>query len=248
MNTKLKLAIISLTSCEGCQFALLDLGQEFLDIIKHVELVEFRLVEEKQLRSKYFDIALVEGNPLTKANLKLLKEVRNKTNLLITLGNCADMGGIPGIRNYQKEFNAKKYVYQGSQETIPEKVDKISNIIKPDYVIYGCPINAREFVKLIYSLINNLPQEFVNRPVCFECQTNGYKCLLMEHQICLGPITRGGCEAVCLKSVQACWGCRGLCPNSTPENLFNEFKKYHSEDSINKTMEVFGLREEVDKL
>jgi sulfhydrogenase subunit delta len=244
---KPKLAIISLTSCEGCQFAILDLGQEFLDIIKHVELVEFRLVEERQLESKYFDIALVEGNPITKANLELLKAVRQKSKILITLGNCADMAGIPGIRNYQKNFSAKQYVYNEELPEIPEKVDKISNIIKPDYVLYGCPINAKEFVRLLYGLINNLPPEFVNRPVCFECQTNGYKCLLMDHQICLGPITRGGCEAVCLKSSQACWGCRGLCPNSTPENLFRELEKNNSQDDINKTMEVFGLRDELTK-
>lgn len=247
MSTKPKLAIISLTSCEGCQFAIMDLGQEFLDIIKNVDLAEFRLIEEKQLKNKYFDIALVEGNPITKANLELLKEVRAKTKILITLGNCADMGGVPAIRNYQKGFDTARYVYNNQLIDIPKNVYKISKIIKPDYVIYGCPINAKEFVKLIYALINNLPPEFVNRPVCHECQVNGYECLLMKHQICLGPITRGGCEAICLKSAQACWGCRGLCPNSTPENLFREFKKYHSEDSINKTMEVFGIRDEIAK-
>ncbi len=259
MNKKPKFAIISLTSCEGCQFALLDLGQEFLDVIKNMELAEFRLMEERKLKNKYFDLALVEGNPITKANLELLKEVRKKTKILITLGNCANMGGVPAIRNYQKNFNTTKYVHPHTQKIfgegvynnqladIPQKVEKISNIIKSDYVLYGCPINAKEFITLISSLINDLEPEFVNQPVCHECQVNGYKCLLMEHQICLGPITRGGCEAVCLKSAQDCWGCRGLCPNTTPENLFQEFKKYHSEDSINKTMEVFGLREEAEK-
>jgi len=247
MSQKLKLAIISLTSCEGCQFALLDLGQEFLDIIKNVDLAEFRLIEEKQLKNKYFDIALVEGNPITKKNLELLKEVRQKTKILITLGNCADMGGVPAIRNYNKKFNPLKYVYQQNLEDVSQRVEKIGNIIKPDYLLAGCPINAKEFVTLLYSLINKQLPEVLSRPVCFECQINGYKCLLMEKQICLGPVTRGGCEAVCLKSAQACWGCRGLCPNTTPDNLFKEFKKYHSEDSINKTMEVFGLRQEVEK-
>jgi len=247
MIKKPKLAIISLTSCEGCQFALMDLGQEFLAVVKNFELAEFRLLEEKQLENKYFDIALLEGNPITAKNLELLKAVRAKAKILIALGNCADMGGVWAIRNYLKNFDPAKYVYKNQPADIAKRVEKISNIIKPDYVLYGCPINAKDFVILLTSLANGQKPEIIERTVCFECQTNGYKCLLMEHEICLGPITRGGCEAVCLKSKQACWGCRGLVDKPNCQNLFKELKKYHSEDSINKTMEVFGLREEVEE-
>lgn len=247
MSDKPKLAIISLTSCEGCQFALLDLGEEFFNLIKNVEVAEFRLIEERQLKNKFFDIALVEGNPITKENLKLLKEVRKKTKILITLGNCADMGGVPGIRNYKKNFNTIKYVYPNMRADIAKRVEKISNIIKPDYVLAGCPINAKEFIKLLYSLLNNQKPEILNRPVCWECQINGYECLLQKGEICLGPITKGGCEAVCLKSKQACWGCRGLIDNKNKENFIKELKKHYSIDEINKTMEVFGIREGVEK-
>jgi len=246
--SKSKLAIISLTSCEGCQFALLDQGKEFLKLIRNIELSEFRLVEERQLREKYFDIALVEGNPITKENLKLLKEVRKKAKILITLGNCADMGGIPGIRNYKKSFDAAKYVYQNERADIAKKVDKISNIVQPDYVLAGCPINAKDFTKLIYSLISGLEPEHVSRPICWECQINGYECLLQRGEICLGPITSGGCEAVCLKSKQACWGCRGMINNANKESFIKALKNgKHKQKDINETMEVFGIREEVEE-
>jgi len=45
---KQKIAIVSLTSCEGCQFALLDLGQKFLDLMNEVEMVDFRLLEDEE--------------------------------------------------------------------------------------------------------------------------------------------------------------------------------------------------------
>ena len=44
---KPKVAIVSLTSCEGCQFALLDLGERFLDFVGKIEMVDFRLLEDE---------------------------------------------------------------------------------------------------------------------------------------------------------------------------------------------------------
>ena len=46
MKHRPKIAIVSLTSCEGCQFAILDLGKEFIKLSDQVDLGEFRLVEE----------------------------------------------------------------------------------------------------------------------------------------------------------------------------------------------------------
>jgi F420-non-reducing hydrogenase small subunit len=40
------------------------------------------------------------------------------------------------------------------------------------------------------------------------------KCLLEQGIICLGPATRGGCEAPCLDAYMPCTGCGGPTPNS----------------------------------
>jgi len=40
------------------------------------------------------------------------------------------------------------------------------------------------------------------------------KCLLEQGIICLGPATRGGCDARCLDANMACTGCGGPTPNS----------------------------------
>ncbi|KKP81110.1 MAG: hypothetical protein UR82_C0072G0007, partial [Candidatus Moranbacteria bacterium GW2011_GWF1_35_5] len=38
---KPKIAIVALTSCEGCQFALLDLGEKFLELVEKVEMIDW---------------------------------------------------------------------------------------------------------------------------------------------------------------------------------------------------------------
>src|SRR5512135_2213861 len=92
---KPKIAIVSLTSCEGCQFALLDLGQRFLDFAGKVEMMDFRLIEDEEDLGLKLDIGIVEGNPVTKENVKTLLALRKRSKLLVVLGNCAAMGGVP---------------------------------------------------------------------------------------------------------------------------------------------------------
>ncbi|MEM3019276.1 MAG: 2Fe-2S iron-sulfur cluster-binding protein [Candidatus Bathyarchaeia archaeon] len=45
--------------------------------------------------------------------------------------------------------------------------------------------------------------------VCNECRFVGKDCLLEKGELCLGPITLGGCRAICTASGYTCEGCRG---------------------------------------
>ena len=68
MNKKTEkpiIAILSLTCCEGCQVAIFDLGERFLEFLTKVNIGDFRLIEGLPDVSKY-DIAIVEGTAITK--------------------------------------------------------------------------------------------------------------------------------------------------------------------------------------
>lgn len=248
---KPKIAIISLTCCEGCEFAILDLGKRFLELAKHLDIKNFRLIEEeKHAKDEKYDVAFLEGSVITKENFAKLKSLRERSKILITLGNCADMGGIHQIKNWGDKSKIAKRVYKYPKSIDNSEIKRIDEMVKVDFAIPGCPINAEDFARVVNNLLAGKILRFPERPVCFECQTRGYECLLQKDEVCLGPITRGGCEAVCLKSKQACWGCRGLLNQTegqreSVKNLLGWLKKKRKKKEAEQIMEFFGLRKEI---
>lgn len=242
------MAIYSLTSCEGCQFALLDLGERFLNFLKKVELVEFRLFEEEDERNKTYDIVFVEGSPITNENLRDLKKIRERAKILVVLGNCAALGGIPELKAYQnRKRNALCYVYKEPKKIDNLEIQEIDKIVKVDFAIPGCPINGEEFLNLAGDLVAGKIPKIPSRPVCFECQRNGNKCLLRldgKRKLCLGPIVLGGCGAVCLNSKMPCWGCRGLLEKANINNYLKLVADKFSIEEFERALEIFGVRDD----
>lgn len=243
---KPKIAIISLTSCEGCQFVMLDQGRKFFDWLKKCDVDEFRLLEDEPQKAKFYDICFIEGNPITKQNIQLLKDTRKRSKWLVALGNCAALGGVWEIKNYRLKRKTIRQVYQHLKVANPE-IREVDNFVKVDLVIPGCPIDGAEFMEIAYQLLNGKLPKIPQNPVCYECQIKGYPCLLRQGEICLGPITLGGCRAICLKSGQACWGCRGLVAGAPVGNLLNFLLKNFPRDQVYRILEVFGSRDTILK-
>ncbi len=244
-KNKLKVAIIALTSCEGCQFVLLDKGKRFFDWLKQVDLEEFRLIEDKPMPEGNYDLCIVEGTPITKANVELLQEMRRRSKLLVVLGNCAALGGVWEIKNYRLKAKTIRQVYKQNSAVENPTIKEVDNFVKVDLTIPGCPINGDEALEALTQLLAGRIMKLPQNPVCNECQSHGYQCLLQKGEICLGPITLGGCQAICLKSKQACWGCRGLFEGAQITNFLTYLKKHFTLEQINQTMEVFGFKDQL---
>jgi len=242
---KPKIAIIGLTSCEGCQFVMLDQGKRFLDLLSRFAVQEFRLIEDEPMIDEKYDLCLIEGNPVTKDNIKLLKTMRERSKVLVVVGNCAALGGVWELKNYQLKQKTIKYVYKIKMKVANPDIKEVDNFVTVDYVIPGCPITGNEFLEIIYQLLRGRRPRIAQSPVCNECRTSGYECLLQKGEICLGPITLGGCHAVCLKSKQACWGCRGLFEGAQIENLMSHLQENFTKEEIYRVMEVFGARDSI---
>jgi coenzyme F420-reducing hydrogenase gamma subunit len=248
--SKPKIAIVSLTCCEGCEFAILDLGKRFLELTKDLEVKNFRLIEEDAHNAdEKYDVVFVEGSPITKANLTKLKSLRERSKILIGLGNCAIMGGIHQIKNWGNKTKIAKTVYKNLQGLDNPEIKRLDEVVKVDFMIPGCPINAEDFLEVVNNLLAGKLLRHPERPVCFECQANGYECLLQKGEECLGPATRGGCNAVCLKSKQACWGCRGLLNQTAgqTEGLknFTVFLDKRDGGRAEHAKEFFGIKKEI---
>jgi sulfhydrogenase subunit delta len=243
---KPKIAIVSLTSCEGCQFVLLDLGQRFLDLANQVEMVDFRLLEDEEDSGLSLDLVLVEGNPVTEDNLKLLRKVRERARILVAMGNCAAMGGIPEMKNYQEGANTIKHVYKYIHGIKNPPIREIDNFVKVDFTFPGCPINGEEFLKYIPELIAGRVPQIPDQPVCVECKKKGNRCFLLDKKPCFGPMILGGCDAVCPTARMTCQGCRGLRPGGNVAAMRNTLKTMMTDEEFENTSEIYGLRDDIE--
>ena len=120
----------------------------------------------------------------------------------------------------------------------------ISRYVKVDFEIPGCPIDARDFIQVLNDLRERAKPRLEEHPVCKECQENGNECLLQKGEPCLGPVIRGGCNAVCLNSKFYCKGCRGVLPGYNTKSLEKEILKNHSRKELEQILQIFGIQEQ----
>ncbi|PIP27780.1 MAG: NADH:ubiquinone oxidoreductase [Candidatus Moranbacteria bacterium CG23_combo_of_CG06-09_8_20_14_all_39_10] len=245
--SKPKVAIVSLTSCEGCQFALFDLGEKFLEFVGKIDMIDFRLLEDKKNDGGDLDLVLVEGNPVTEDNLKTLEALRKRSKLLVTLGNCAAMGGIPEIKNYQEGANTIKHVYKYIYGINNPEIKELDNFVKVDFVFPGCPISGEEFLKYIPELLAGRIPVIPDQPVCVECKAAGNRCLLLDKKPCFGPMILGGCDAVCPTSRMTCQGCRGLRPKGNIKAMRAALKTMIHDHEFENIAEIYGLRDDISE-
>lgn len=201
------IGIFDLTDCNGCLWAFAN-HPDFLNILKMVKVKSFRLASEGKLRGHY-DISIVEGYPGDEEEVEILKRIRENSDTLIALGACACTGGIQTIRNFLKLDEVKNYVYPDSTSIKLVEAKPIDAYVKVDFYIPGCPVNGREVVEALKALILGKTPEIPNYAVCVECKIRETECMLVNGLPCLGPVTRGGCNAPCPAAGYICDGCRG---------------------------------------
>lgn len=195
---KKTLGIFSLTSCEGCEFEMLNHYEKFNELLSFFDIKNFRLGQEDSWPGD-MDISIVEGNPDGEEQIKLLRHIRKISRIIIIIGACAHLGGIQSERNRLP----RKLIDKDPTRTV-------SDIIKVNYTIPGCPIRHEELFAALMDIYWGKNFTLASLPVCSECRQNENACFLRHNKPCLGPITRGGCNSICINKGEACLGCRGL--------------------------------------
>lgn len=224
-QAKPKLAFFDFTDCEGCQLQIVNMGSSLLELIKLVDIVNFR--EAISEASDDYDIAFVEGSISTDNDVKRIKKIREKAKVVIAFGACAAIGGVNGIKNRHSLELAKKRVYGEKSDKINTiKVMPIQEVVKVDYVINGCPPYIPEIVSVIKCLLLGKAYTVPNYAVCVECKMNENVCRYEKDEECMGPVTRAGCNSWCVNNGNRCYGCRGLVDNPASEGQKDILLKY----------------------
>jgi len=237
-DKKLKLGLFDFTDCEGCQVELVGLKEKLLALSEKVEIVNWRLGQAKA-QWEQFDIALIEGAPLTPGEIDLLKIIREKSRLLVGLGTCATLGGIPAILDKEERQQWYNKIYGPEYEGRGVDALPLSAYVKIDFLIHGCPISGNEAARIFSDLINGKKLNYKDYSVCFECKLANLPCRLLEKKPCLGPIAQGACGAICLKGGSACYGCFGIKEGANVGALLTILNKFASEEEIENYFSMF---------
>ncbi|MFC1617911.1 hypothetical protein ACFL2B_01370 [Patescibacteria group bacterium] len=253
-NNKPVIGIFGLSSDEGCEFPILDQGEKLLELLEEVELGHFRLVEELP-DPKQFDVALVEGSVLTKDNIAKLKKIRERSKILVALGACAIIGGIPELKNYVGKDKAIEKVYKDVQGIDNLEVKPLSAYVKVDFAIPGCPVDGGEVLRVLYELKEGRIPEIPKIPVCHECQIRETECLLKANEQtgrqaepCMGPISYAGCNAPCPAANYPCDGCRGVLPEADFDSFAKAIDAIGAKERIKNIFERYGNKDIIEKL
>jgi len=151
--------------------SLLDIDERILELIELVDFDKSPIDDIKEFTGRCA-VGLVEGGCANEENVHVLQEFRKHCDVLIALGDCATMGGIPAMRNNipLKECLEEAYLHgpsvhnpTGLVPNDPEiplclhRVYPVQEVVKIDYFLPGCPPPAETIWKALTALLSDEP-------------------------------------------------------------------------------------------
>lgn len=207
---RLRVGVVKMASCDGCQLTILDLEDELLALGERFDIVEFP--EATSVRSAGpYDVLLVEGAISTPDQAAEIVELRRQAKLLVTIGACASHGGIQALRNWSdhEAFRSAVYPDPGYVASLATATP-VAEHVKVDAELRGCPISPDQLRDLLVSVALGRRPQIREESVCLECKRRGNVCVMVVAGIpCLGPVTQAGCGALCPAYARGCYGCFG---------------------------------------
>jgi len=207
---KPRIAVHKFTSCDGCQLAFLNLGEDLLAITELVDIVHFAEAGPVD-PDEPVDIAFIEGSISTPDEAERIRRIRANCGYMVTLGACATSGGIQALRNLSDSKDWVPDIYAH-----PEHIDSLATCnpiaayAKVDLELWGCPINSAQLLMAVRALLFGVSHHESQDKVCLECKRRHTVCVMVSKGLpCMGPVTRTGCGAICPRFGRDCYACYG---------------------------------------
>jgi sulfhydrogenase subunit delta len=226
MTDKPTLAVHKFSSCDGCQLAFLNLGPVLVELAGLVDIVHFAEAG-RMAADEAVDIAFVEGSLSTPEEVARIRTVREQAKFLVTIGACATAGGIQSLRNLHDAGAWAADVYARPEYvSMLAQVRPVASEVTVDLELWGCPVDARQVLAAVRSLLFGVAPVQDHDKVCGECKRRQTVCVMVARGIpCMGPVTGTGCGAICPAFGRDCYGCFGPAENANTAALTARFRR-----------------------
>ncbi|MBI9048406.1 MAG: NADP oxidoreductase [Anaerolineaceae bacterium] len=164
-----------LAGCSGCHMSLLDIDER---IIQVAELVDFRstpITDFKEPDITGVTVGILEGGINNSYNEEVAIRMRERSKILIAMGDCAVFGGVPAMRNFFSLEDTLRRAYIETESTdaeglipsdpelcVPTRVRAVHEVVPVDIFLPGCPPEADAIFYVLSELAQGRMPELKN--------------------------------------------------------------------------------------
>ncbi len=179
--SKIRLATVWLGGCSGCHMSFLDLDEWLFELAEFADLVYSPIADVKEYPQDV-DVALVEGAVANEDNLELIEQVRERSKLVISFGDCAVTGNVTALRNplgepepilkriYVETVNSLNAEIPDEAGILPPLLDQVKavhQVVLVDLYLPGCPPPAGRIKAAIAPLLAGEAPELSGQNIKF---------------------------------------------------------------------------------
>ena len=169
---KPKVASDWLAGCAGCHMSFLDMDERIVELTKLVDLRSTPITDLKEPDKDGVDVGILEGGISNTYNEEVAKKMRERSKILVALGDCAVFGGVPAMRNFVGAETALRRAYieaesndesakipSDAELSTPVRVKPVSDVVKVDIFLPGCAPSADAIFSVLADLAKGIMPE-----------------------------------------------------------------------------------------
>ncbi len=161
--SKARIATVWLDGCSGCHMSFLDIDEQLIELADKIDIVYSPLVDRKEF-PEGVDVTLAEGAVSNKEDWEKIRTIRQRTRLLVSMGDCAVTGNVPSMRNqfsinavmeraYLENVSINPQIPQDIIPTLLPRVRPIHEVVRVDVFVPGCPPPAAALSFVVRELL-----------------------------------------------------------------------------------------------
>jgi NAD-reducing hydrogenase small subunit len=163
---KVKIATDWLAACAGCHMSLLDIDERIVPLLDQIEFTSSPVTDLKHPPEDGVTVGILTGAVSNSHNVEVARQMRERCQILIAVGDCATFGGIVAMRNMVGTEAALQRAYLETETTVDgfvpdseelgkplDRVTGVDAVVKVDLFIPGCPPSADALFYAISELL-----------------------------------------------------------------------------------------------